>query len=355
MSVPAGVLAPQPECPVCGGVERRPRPLDYHANNYLAVAARALGVTQEALFAAMPAHECAACAAIYFDPWLSVELQERFYGELFPQHNLGWYTFWNVLRAPAPAARDLALLAELRRHVPRLGTYAEVGCPFLGLLPALGVRRYEANGRAFHDYPGAYPVARPAGKYPQVRGNRLLNLERVGAAVARAAASAQVARALGPARLAERRAVRAGRAGRGEGSDIRACYLRLDSGMLWGRECRSLGVECRAALTSVFGIPGLALEDAEAARKRFDVVAVINALDHYRNPVALLRRLFSLTDHVYLEGHHADGERGKQHLYFLEAETLDGLEKLEPSIERVPGFTGRAQPHWYSLLLRRRR
>ena len=346
-----GMLERTAECPLCGSYERVAEPSAFQSNRYIAAFARKAGVPEAAFFAALEPQRCLSCGALYFDPWLSLAGQKALYERVYPQHNLGWYTFWSVLAKPGERPREAAVYAALRRHVPGLRTYAELGCPFLGLLPYLALRRYEHGSARFWDYPGAWPGRPAAGTYPQVRGHRI-DFERLGRFVAGCLDRLQLLCALPPRRLRERRLVR--RAREIETRAVACYYLRQPSTTLWGAGCRSLGADCRTALEGVFRVTSLDFEDAEAARLRFDVVGICNALDHFKNPRALLRRVFDFTDHVYLEGHHSRGDLGKQHLFYVEEETLPALAKLLPFAEPVPGFAAPAGEHWYSVLLRRK-
>jgi len=327
--------------------------LPYRSNGYMAVGAEWLGISEKAFFDSLDAHKCLSCGSLYFDPWLSLGFQKSFYEDLCPQHNLGWYTFWSIVRDPGSLTRDAALVQNIMEKIPGLKTYAELGCPFNGLLPYLSLREYQYSSKRFWDYPGIYPLDGPVGKYPQVKGN-VLNFERIGHLIAQPFNRVQLLRAFPLTRLIERGVIRFGRAREVRRHGVRCYFIRYEGSTMWGNRCKSLGVDCRTALEEVFGAEVLHFEDVHAERMRFDLVAIFNALDHYKDPLKLLREIFQFTDHIYLEGHHGEAEQGKQHFYFLEEETLRALPKLLPWAEVVPDFQGRASENWYSLLLRKK-
>jgi hypothetical protein len=347
------LLQRQLVCPVCESAEREVRPIPFRSNRYIAAFARTAGMEERALFDTLTAYTCGKCGGLYFDPWFSLACQRRLYGQIYPQHNLGWYRFWSSVADPAGQTREAAVVAALRAHVGRLETYAELGCPFNGLLPYLGLREYARGGTRFWDHPGSWRGRHAAGMYPHVRGN-VLNFERVGLWLAGLLDRVQLARAYPARRLVQRALVRSGRARRVGDHGVRCVYIRHQPTTLWGGACASLGVDCRQALDDVFGIGAVDLEDVATAGLRFDVIAVCNALDHYKQPARLVERLFAFTDHVYLEGHHGEGDFGKQHLFFFEPATIEQFASLVPGAEMVRDFRAPVPPNWYSLLLRRR-
>jgi hypothetical protein len=318
----------------------------------MAMGAKMVGISERILFDSLEGQKCLSCGALYFDPWLSLRFQRSLYEDLFPQHNLGWYTFWSIIRNPGNLHRDAALHQMLKEKFPTLKTYAELGCPFNGLLPYLSLKEYEYNSKKFWDYPGIYSLNTPIGKYPHVKGN-VLNFECMGHFVAQSFNRVQLLRAFPLKRLIERSLLRLKRAQEVQHHGIHRYYIRHEGSTLWGNNCKSLGVDCRKALEEVFGVKVLNFEDISTEKIRFDLVAIFNSLDHYKNPVWILRQIFEFTDFVYLEGHHSQGERGKQHFYFLEEDTLRALPKLLPLTELVPDFKGRAAENWYSVLLRK--
>ncbi len=348
-----GLLTRYGECPVCGSPERIPRLLPFKADRYIGAGARWLGISEQMLFDSLEGQECLRCGALYFDPWLSLRFQKHLYEIVYPQHNLGWETFWSAIRNPSGLFREADLYRSLNEQIPNLKTYGELGCPFSGLLPYLSLKEYQYRSRRFWDYPGSYMLNASIGQHPQVKGN-LLNFERMGRFMAQSFNRIQLLRAFPWRRLLKRSLIRLRRAQGVEHPGINCYYINHGSSTLWGNNCKSLGVDCHTALQNVCGVQSMNFEDIETEKIHFDLVAIFNSLDHYKNPVKLLCRIFEFTDHIYVEGHHSREGGGKQHFYFLEEDTIRALPQILPVAEAVLDFKGRAAEHCYSILLRKR-
>ncbi len=347
-----GLFSRYLECPICGSTDRIHTDTPFQSNGYIAAAARGLGLSEKDLVDSMEGQKCLACGALYFDPWLSGSFQRELYEELSPQHNMGWEIFWSIIKNPLERPRDAVLCEMIREKIPTLNTYAEVGCPFIGLIPYISLREYQYGSRTFMDYPGTYTIKSFIGAHPRVGG--VLNLERLGSYLARFFNRLQLLRAFSFKRLIKRSLIRFGQAReiRRHGPDC--YYIRHSSNLLWGKNCKSLGVDCPTALKNVFGARIISFEDLQTENVRFDLVGIFNSLDHYKNPIGLLHQLFQFTDYIYLEGHCAGADWGKQHLYFFEKETFTALPRLLPLGEAMGDFEGRPSQHCYSILLRKK-
>lgn len=345
-----GVLSRVLHCPTCGSPEREAFHLPYQSNRYIQSAASLLHLEEEALFEMLEAKRCTACRAVYFDPWLSVLFTGKVYRERYPQHNLGWYEFYHIVANPERTLERSSLVQKLREVLPSLKTYAEIGCPFQGLIPFFSVRKYQYKAKVFYDYPGTIRFHAKTGRYPEVKGNAV-NLERIGQLFSNAFNRSQLLRAFPLHRLLERYWHQNGHLEVLEAHPVECFYLHKDSVALWGSQCRSLGIGCREMLVDVFQCHSLNLEDLRATEMKFDLISVFNALDHYLQPLRLLEDLFRFTDYVYVEGQVSTLRGGKQHPFFLEEEVFRRL--TIPGVVPVSGFKGIEKNNWYSILLRR--
>jgi hypothetical protein len=346
-----GLLRRYLECPICGCSGRIPMTTPFHSNGYVAAAASRLGISAKSFVDSMLGQKCLSCGALYFDPWLSLSFQKELYEELFPQHNMGWEILWSILKDPTHRPRDTTLFEMIRKKVPTLHSYAEIGCPFTGLIPYLGVREYQYGSKTFFDYPGHYPLKSVIGLHPVVNG--LLHFERFGNLAARFFNQLQLLRVFPLKRLIKRCLIRFRRAREIWRHETQSYYISHDSSFLWGKSCKSLGVDCRRALKNIFGVQIVSLEEVQTEKLRFDLVGIFNSLDHFRNPISLLRQVFQFTDYIYLEGHCAEEDWGKQHLYFLEKDVFRMLPSVLPGGEAIADFKGRGSQHWYSILLKK--
>ena len=348
-----GLFSRYLECPVCASTKRIHWPTPSQSNSYISAGARRIGVSEKIFLDSMDGHKCLFCGAVYFDPWLSLRLQKELYGEIFPQHNLGWESFWAIVKDPHQRPNDVALHDMITEKIPSLKTYAEIGCPFNGLIPYLRLTEYQYRSKKYLDYPGTYDLKTAVELHPRVGG--MINFERLGLSLRDFFNGVQLLRVFPLKRLIKRCLIRFKRAHDIPRRRTDCYYIRHDSSFLWGKNCKSLGVDCSTALKNCFGTQILSLEEVKAEKIRFDLVGIFNSLDHYRDPFELLRQIFEFTDYIYLEGHCAQADWGKQHLYFLQEEVFSALPRLLPFAEEVSDFKGRAPQNWYSLLLRKKR
>jgi PAS domain S-box-containing protein len=341
------------ECPICGSTERCSFAIDYRSDRYLAALAASLKIPEESLFHCLEGQKCRSCGATYFDPWFTFRVQRQMYEESHPQHNFGWDLFWSIVNDPVPS--DLSSRSELYRRfketIPNLTTYGELGCPFTGLLPHLAIKQYQYGAKRFWDYPGTYKFNGLPGPHPQVRGR--LSLERMTNAVGQWLNQLQLLRTFQWKRLLKRALVRCGLAREIQNDSLEHYFIRCGSSMLWGRGCKSLGLDCMTALEKVFCTPITTFGDIRAEKLHFDLIGIYNALDHYKDPIELLRQVFEFTNYVYLEGHHREASNGKQHLYFLEPSTIRQLPNLLKVAEVVTDFKNSVTEHHYSVLLKK--
>jgi PAS domain S-box-containing protein len=341
------------ECPVCGQSEASRLSMSFQADRYVGSVARSLEISEEVLSDCLDGRMCSSCGATYFDPWFSVGLQRQLFDKLYPQHNVGWDLFWSIIKDPSSVSARADLYQSFREIIPNLKTYGELGCPFTGLLPYLSVKEYTFKSKRFCDYPGVYIFDSSIGLHPSVGRFRLV-CDRLSNAFVRSLNRFHLLRILSLKRLIMRGLVRLAMAAPIDRETIQCYFIRCDSSIFWGKNCKSLTVDCETALQNVFGADIIGLEDIPVEKHHFDLIGIYNSIDHYKNPIQLLRRLFEFTDHIYLEGHHREASNGKQHFYFLEPSTIQQLPKLLKMAEVVPHFKSRAAEHHYSLLLRKK-
>jgi hypothetical protein len=341
------------ECPVCGESERSKFSMSFQADRYVGSVARYLEISEKVLFDCLEAQKCSFCDTTYFDPWFSVRLQRQLFEKLYPQHNVGWDLFWSTIKEPSNVSSRADLYQSFREIIPNLKTYGELGCPFTGLLPYLSVKEYTFGSKIFYDYPGAYMFDASIGRHPLVGRFRLV-CDRLSNAFVRLLNRFHLLRVFSLKRLIMRGLVRRGMAQPVDRDSIERYFISCGSSIDWGKNCKSLGVDCETALQNVFGVDIIGLEDIPVEKRHFDLIGIYNSIDHYKNPVQLLRRLFEFADYIYLEGHHRDASNGKQHSYFLEPSTIRQLPKLLKMAEVVPHFIGTAAEHHYSVLLRKK-
>jgi hypothetical protein len=346
------VVIRQRECPVCGECDRSALFMDFQSERYVGAVAKSLKISEAALFDCLEGQKCSSCGATYFDPWFSVRLQKRLYEKLYPQHNFGWNLFWSSIKDPSAVSGCADLYKSFKRIIPNFRTYGELGCPFTGLLPYLSMKEYTFRSRHFCDYPGAYIFNTPVGLHPQLGRIRLI-CDQLSNAFLKTVNRLHLLRCFSLKRLIMRGIVRTGMAQPVNTEPIDRYFISCNSSILWGKNCQSLNVQCETALQNVFGAAIVGLDDLKMEKLHFDLIGIYNSLDHYKNPLGLLRKLFEFAGYIYLEGHYREGSNGKQHLYFFEPATIEALPKLLPMAEAVPNVNRNLPEHWYSVLLKR--
>jgi hypothetical protein len=255
----------------------------------------------------MKAFQCEACHAVYCDPWISTEARKWIFSVGTPQHNVGWSNFFGW------AERDqrycdhirphlIALWDEILRTFPgKVTSYAEVNCPFNGLLPVFAELQRPQIGQK--DVSTYFRNQRSKATHP--RSQRTLSLptlslrKRLSRAKPENGASIEA-----PLPYPEQR------------------YLLLvPSHVIWGRNCNALGTSCHATAQEMLGASLLYLEELRARTQPLDVFAFINTLDHTDEPLKIVETALAHARLVVIENH-GEANLGKQHLWGLSEDTM---------------------------------
>ena len=112
-----------------------------------------LDLTVSELVALFCVYRCAKCSTVYCDPWLSTTGMTRLYTNRHPQHLLGWQHFYQWAQKKGDGSQstyEQRLWNLLNKVVGEIKTYAELGCPFMGLL--LYLKGCELSGQNKTDY-----------------------------------------------------------------------------------------------------------------------------------------------------------------------------------------------------------
>jgi len=142
------ILSNHPYCPVCKSRDRvrfnlkntSVRDSSNGSNYYLDILFKSAGIDVASALERMTLWECKACQTLWYDPWLTLDFIASSYGYLTGRHKQGWERLrtysGNYSRRSERRIVDL-LLALL----PDFSRYAEVNCPFNGILLELQNRR----------------------------------------------------------------------------------------------------------------------------------------------------------------------------------------------------------------------
>jgi len=298
-----GTLSRYPCCPCCGSRSRRPVADTADDNRYIRAIPLVVPLTVREVRDLLQVFRCDECSASYCDPWLSRRTSGRLYANGFSQHAQGWRIFRASL-----AGSDVETHGHWQRHtwerinavVGPVQSYAELNCPFTGLLTFF--RRAEADPVGYRRLARAsLRSVRWGRRYPGGLGASLRRLLR------RPIPS-----------------VPAGRAGNGHVATPSERYLVVEpSSLCWGSNCVASGVSCQAVAPALLAAPIVNLEDVHRDGMRFDV-AVLTQLDHHFEPMALLDRFLEIATFAVVAGH-SSNRFTKQHLMAFGPKTVQHL------------------------------
>jgi len=317
-------------CPWCGSNERkRIENVSTRNNNYLIALESTAEVTPGDM-AKVDSYQCSECDTIYLSTFFDDKIVAKAFLTETSGHNHGWRSFHSKTgllpkKEIAKWSRESEEKRVVIRSIPKIeGIYAEVGCPFSGLIHEMiyddqdrGIikRRYfsflldtiKKNEAAFFSF----------GKF----GLSLTSFFGFGFAAALRHAHRRLSRSAGKGAAP----ARAGRA--------KEIYLvKPESRFIWGSNCTSNFATCVATSSSVYGINLLRLSElAAAANGRSITIGFFNTLDHQENARAMLEECMAIADNVVIETHGHKAGGGRQHLFFLN-ETI-------PTWSRKKGWT----------------
>jgi len=267
------VLADHPECPVCGGVERRPSELEAGKTGfYIRGMLESGGLDVDEVTGRLRLWECGACRTLWYDPWLTTDFVSSAYGYTVGRHKFGWAS----LRAWATGQsrpyfvgrpRLLDLLLALR---PGMTRYAEVNCPFAGLFFELTERRHHDLDRGLVF--SKMEVLRDMYATPGLKRDY---------AEPEAWAKVRLPAPDGPL------------------AAVRRVLVEEQSPQCWGRSCTLAGANCHAMARDF-------LVDAVTdfhSLGRVDVIGFFNTLDHFPDPTAVLNKALDHGDVVVADLH----------------------------------------------------
>jgi hypothetical protein len=241
----------------------------------------------------LQAWQCENCTSVYCDPWLSRSASARLYTTGVGQHDSGW----RILHESV-ADDDGETHAHWREHTwaridaiaGPVSAYAELNCPFSGLLPffrrnEIGVAAYRRLARRTRS------SARSRRRHPR---GVLGTLRR----------AFDVRPPEPPPLLRSAQATAY--------PDERVLVLEPSSAC-WGNNCVSQGVTCKSLAGRLLAATLATPDDLDRDDRRFDV-AVLTQLDHFFEPTAVLER-FLERSRLVVVACHLSNYFGKQHPY----------------------------------------
>jgi hypothetical protein len=282
----------------------------------------ALGaINLDSLLREMRGVKCPDCGAVYLDPWISRSRRNDVFLNGHAVHNTGWRYFlekYEQNRSPWFGATIEEILDAAESIIGPVRRYAEIGCPFQGLLIS------NATSEILQSW-------------TSIRGQRRASMR-----------PETYERFLTPAKISLRLAVLSNRIaltvsslrrlrnklrGRHEPDKIDARLLNLttrdlvpvQSSSFWGMNCALLGNSCISTASTALGVNVVTYEQFSEFTEpgHYDLIGIFNVLDHVDNPLKLLRTCLTSARAVICFGH--DTTLGKQHRFGLTREFFEQL------------------------------
>jgi hypothetical protein len=266
--------------------------------------AASFGVDAEILFRGVQELRCAVCGSVVNSPYIPPHVEDGLYRDVTPKHRAGWNNWNSMVTGGRPSSGMRPEIATyLTTAFPSARSYAEVGCPFQGLLGFLApvADRRAAMVRATEGTHRRWMTA-------------LWRLERAARG--------------GVNRLRDRRdpALRTSVEERTSWAPER--FMISDpSGNRWQSGCIESGASCLQVAGSLSGVQSLTLDSLPwlvRSKGIIEIVGVFETLDHVRRPADLLRRIHYAARRILIVQHRAE-HANRQHGFGFTEGLLDFL------------------------------
>jgi hypothetical protein len=291
------VLSHHPYCPVCKSRDRDQSNLkstgsreDKKGSNfYLDVLFKSAGIDVGSALDRMTLWECRRCQTLWYDPWLTLDFIASGYGYLAGRHQYGWAALraYNGNWSYSYTFSHRRIVDLLLALLPVFSRYAEVNCPFSGIL-------FEIQKRRISDFDKAKAVlAQKINTLRKMYGANSLQSEY---SVAEDWSQLTVPSAQGPLAALER------------------VLIDAPSPMYWGRSCNFSGANCHAVARDLFVDAVMDFESVGSQQNQFDAMGLFLTLDHFVDPMRVLNQALSLSEIVVISTH-PWGWTAAQHFY----------------------------------------
>jgi hypothetical protein len=296
------------KCPICGSADRQAMPPaeEFH-NRYTNAMAAYTDTNPKELLAKIAVFKCDGCSTEYCDPWIKRDFAAELYGVVMGQHRFGWWAFdqWasNKTEYSTSSMKRDALWASLLEHAGQIDNYAEINCPFAGFTTyfdnmngaleeterveisdfIIGIRETYHESDQFTGWPKKLDRKPPPAPAPQ---NRYL--------------------------------------------------IREPSSYFWGNNCVHQNTSCHAMATMLFNIKITSFAEIEDDALTFDVIGLFQALDHFVDPMTVLRQALKAARVVIIVGHNFKSIIHKQHQFQFGSGLSDYLRGCGLSVMEIP-------------------
>ena len=236
--------------------------------------------------------ECNSCKSFTFDRWFKTTISKNIYNE--SKHRMGWYKFFNTIYNynSSIIKEDLDLFYNLSNELGKVESYAELMCPFMGLLPLYSMLKNEnENEKLFPSKISRLKIFIYKILKKKKIDNNIYNL-------------------LKNTKLHYK--------------NIFFLQLDLDN-KGWDKNCNFGGCNCKEIINKFNWVKKIDIAEFNKISDKIDILNLSNTLDHINKPMNTIVNLSSKFKNIYIDFHdHLTG--GSQHSFFLTKKTINILE-----------------------------
>ena len=312
-------------CPACGGESVSAAGIPALHSVYSRGVISLLSHEDAKRFEAVTVNRCGDCDSLFPDLWLSEAAAGMLYSIVEGQHLSGWTRLtWSLNHPDRAHMREAARRNQDRiaARLPKLERYAEVKCPFSGMLPFLGQTEVPEGLPALQsliDSNFKRHQSLPANRKEEIQG------------------------------LAAFQGVR-------DSSVLD--LIDVPSPFCWSDNCSISGMGCRTLARSMFGLRVLGTDDLRERGLHYDLIGLYLVLDHLPRPREVLLRLMPFTEALVVQTH-ITTEWHSQHAFtlgerFFFGFEAQGFETTDISGEMEAFTTSDTEPDCRYFLLTRR-
>jgi len=325
--------------------------------DYLNYASAMLNVSLDNLIETIKVYKCITCQNFFCDPWLNVPDSSRLFSINASEHISGWANFEHFLtdhknhNSYDRQINDLINLVV--KKIPIIKIYGELGCPFQGFLMELK-RQEVGQFRRISRFHHSLERNKDSRLTKSAKLYSLLS-EKIGTALifyyylkatfifSRGKINGYI--------FKKKNAITNFLDIKIKFSPEKKYLLTRDGSNIWGANCVRYGKSCKYFSSKVLDAAPIPLVDILGSDQiKFDLIGVFNVLDHYRDPITILKDAISISNNLIVVTHAAK-TAGKQHLFGLGEHFFNFLSKELANTHHIEDLSTSMNDSSYSYVL----
>ena len=268
------------QCPVCGSSERKSSENSsdtQKGNEYLKSLSDYLKIDLYQMLKMMKSYHCQNCSSEYCDPWISPDISNLLYSQMYGRHRDGWlkYNDWvkNNFQNEEKFIEKLTIFKIIKNFLGTIDSYAELNCPFQGLFPYFSSLKFKKS----ENYTGN--IFKNFEKMKQIFNSSLSGFS--------------------PMQIEDPIL---------DDYPNKNFLILEPSSMFWGDNCSSQNLSCHNVATSLFNVKKLYLNELERNELKLDVFASYSNIDHLMDPMKTIEKMTNISKIVILTLHHLNSK-----------------------------------------------